>query len=144
MFLKDHGDATGRATDEAAGQADFEALWPSESRGDGSIKANNRETGAAQGRGSLKRKVSCKQCGYLFDTSVSLHDGGSMDGNGGGGTITKTSTTYTNSAGVSVSFDYGDQAFNPGGGCPLCFSRNGAASLSADIAGATGPVDVGF
>lgn len=103
------------------------SFWPTSTAGNGKYKKNNLKTGSAQGIGSLKRKVGCKQCGFVFDASKVAHDGGSLNGNGAGGIITTGTVTYPVGRDTTETDVYGDQVYNLNAGCPLCFSRNGVS-----------------
>lgn len=125
----------------------FEEIWPTESRGDGIIVANNFRTGAAQGKSSMIRKAHCRLCGFPNDLVAVDHSGGSIDGLGAGGGITtqvasaplamsavnyKGPTTHTENAGT--------QAFKKGSGCALCFSKN-STGMRVDALTFTNPWD---
>jgi hypothetical protein len=99
----------------------FSPLFPSATAGDGRVRPNNARPGNDQpdARPSAKRKVRCRQCGFLVDKAKNASDGGSMTGDGAGGII----TTASDGAGGN----YGDQAYRPGAGCPNCFSKNFSA-----------------
>lgn len=118
----------------------FTDVFPTETRGDGNIRPNNRKTGAGQGRGSFKRKVRCLQCGFPVDINRVDHSGGSLDGQGAGGAVSgKSTSSYvtTDDNGVNPGYSYlagdseehpGDQAYKKGAGCPMCYSKNSASS----------------
>jgi hypothetical protein len=109
-----------RAFGEVDGES-FPALFPSPTAGDGRLRGNNARTGKEQpdARPSAKRKVRCKECGFLADKAKNASDGGSMTGDGAGGIITASSDGAGGTA--------GDQAYRQGAGCPMCFSKNFAA-----------------
>ncbi len=113
--MKDYGDVFGPVPEKEVG-ADFENVFPTGTKGNGKVVANNKISGAGQGKGSPKRKVRCKMCGFLVDSSKNDSSGGSLDGNGAGGTITSISDGFGGQA--------GDQAYKKSSGCPLCFSKN--------------------
>src|SRR3990167_228574 len=122
----------------------FISLWPAENRGNGKIRENNINTGYAQGNGSLKRKVSCKQCGFIFDLNKVDHSGGSLDGNGAGGAVAGGTVTATSNWGDTVT-DYNlDKDFRKAGGCPLCFSKNGTTKSITKTLGQEPRFSVGF
>lgn len=98
--------------------------FPTATRGDGKLRQNNVKTGAAQGKGSSKLKVRCRQCGMLVNLNTVDHSGGSLDGSGAGGTITQVSDTGTMLNGNSYTDTHGEQALKKGAGCPHCFSKN--------------------
>lgn len=123
MPEKDYGLAMPSGNRDTTG---FEEVFPTETKGDGRVVENNLKTGGEQGRGSSKRKVKCKQCGFPFDVSKNDTSGGSSQGDGAGGVITSTTKTVTLENGDTFTEYYGDQAYKKGGGCPLCFSKNGA------------------
>lgn len=141
---EDHGDAFGPISEKDP--MGFTDMFPSETRGDGLMRKNNAETGAAQGRGGTKRKVRCQQCGFLVDINAVDHSGGSFDGNGAGGAVTTVTDSGTMLSGESVNAGHyynvgdsgydssapttektryqGSQAVKKGAGCPFCFSKN--------------------
>jgi len=189
MPEKDYGLAMPSGNRDTTG---FEEVFPTETKGDGRVVENNLKTGGEQGRGSSKRKVKCKQCGFPFDVSKNDTSGGSSQGDGAGGTVSITndytgkkivnktfvqtreeilddegvgtgkyhivlSVTHTDvdaeaeqaysdtyaawiATGKSIAdattaataaknkfLEYvPNQAYKKGGGCPLCFSKNGA------------------
>jgi len=104
-------------------------MFPSETAGNGRIRANSARTGAGQGKGSPRRMVRCAQCGFLVDMAKVDHSGGTMDGNGGYGPITKTveSTVYDpqeSGTAISANQGYGDHSVKKNAGCPHCGSKN--------------------
>jgi len=101
-----------------AGTEGFAPMFPTPTAGDGMLRPNNARPGKHQpdARPSQKRKVHCKNCGFLADLSRDSNDGGNLDPTGAGGDITKVADGRGNKA--------GEQAFNQGSGCPLCFSKN--------------------
>lgn len=102
----------------------FDPLWPSETKGNGNIVKNNKNTGAGQGIASFVLKAKCKQCGFPLDLNRNDTTGGSLDGNGAGGAISTSTYTATLSNGDTHTEQAGSQAYNQGAGCPLCFSKN--------------------
>lgn len=110
----------------------FEDIWPTETRGDGKLKKNNVNTGGAQGKGTLLRKLSCRLCGFIFDASAVDHSGGSIDGEGAGGAVATATVSFPVSAPPSINGvvttateNIGTQAYRKNAGCPLCFSKDG-------------------
>jgi hypothetical protein len=106
---------------------EFEDLWPSETKGDGRVVANNARTGAAQGKANFTRKAHCQMCGYPVDLNANDHSGGSPDGNGAGGVVTKSVASATLPNGTVHTEAVGSQAYNKGAGCPMCFSKNSSS-----------------
>ena len=115
------------------GGAGFDDIFPTETKGDGRIRSNNRNDGSAQGKASFKKKVPCRQCGFMLDYSRDDHSGGDLDGDGAGGGVTKTEETVTLTGGVTMTENVGDQDFRKGAGCPLCFSKNGVSAVEKDV-----------
>lgn len=105
-------------------QVDFQELWPTETRGDGSIVANNRRGGDAQGKGSLIRKAHCRLCGFPNNLIAVDHSGGSLDGNGGAYLISSGTVSYPVSGGGTATETYGNPGVRPNAGCALCGSKN--------------------
>lgn len=105
---------------------DGHKLYPSPTAGSGRLRPNSARTGRGQGRGSSKKMVHCRQCGFLVDTSRTSR-GGSYSGDGGLGAVAKTTTTGTTLAGASISDTYGEQVIASGSGCPHCGSKNFAS-----------------
>lgn len=109
----------------------FDDLWPTETRGDGKLVANNLRTGAAQGKSSMVRKAHCVLCGFPNDLVRIDHSGGSIDGLGAGGQVT-TSTVSAPVSSVGLhdlsngkhTENIGTQAYRNASGCALCFSKN--------------------
>lgn len=99
----------------------FAELWPSETAGDGRVRAPYLKREDGQGGARLRRRVGCRHCGFP-GADLDRHDssGGSLAGNGAGGSVTEQSNGD------------GDQAYNSGGGCPMCFSKNYAGSKRRD------------
>jgi len=98
----------------------FLPLFPSETRGDGRLVANNLRTGAGQGRGSNRRKVRCLQCGFLADLNRKTNDGGDPEGNDY--RIAKSAPSGTSPSGLTISDILGDSSNKRG--CGNCGSRN--------------------
>lgn len=134
MTEKDYGTPAQPVSDKDP--RGFNDVFPTETRGDGKIRENNVRTGAAQGKGSFKKKVRCQQCGFLVNLNTVDYSGGSLDGAGAGGNIAQTAdvgvmnngdTTdsgMTNDVGGANTHKVGTQAFKKGAGCPFCFSKN--------------------
>ena len=104
----------------------FNPIWPSDTRGNGRIAANNRISGGAQsGAKSTRLKVHCRQCGFLADLNRDDSSGGSLDGDGAIGSVTLTTPTIT-VAGVGFTYteNVRSRSFKRGAGCPLCGSKN--------------------
>jgi len=107
----------------------FWELHPGPNAGDGLVVANNRRTGAGQGRGSLKRKVRCKQCGFFVDLNRKDASGGNE--NGDDFTIAKSAPSGTTSRGDTISDVVGDS--DNKGGCGNCGSRNPSNAPPQDV-----------
>lgn len=89
-------------------------MFPSETAGDGRIRRQYLRDRDGQGNGLKLRRVACKNCGFPgCDLVRHDHSGGSLDGSGAGGAITQQGS------GADA-----NQAYNSGGGCPLCYSKN--------------------
>lgn len=101
----------------------FVPMFPTPTAGNGRVVASNRRNGAAQGRPSPNKRVSCGACGFA-GTDLTKHGntGGDYNGDGAGGTVTKTAAN-------SDGGPHGDQAYRRGAGCPLCFSPNYAVRM---------------
>ena len=92
----------------------YPSLFPTPTAGSGEVLAPYRKLTDGQGRSVSTIRVSCAQCGFPgADKSKHDHGGGTLDGSGGLGVITQQGTGAD-----------GDQAYNSGGGCPLCGSKN--------------------
>lgn len=108
----------------------FDDVFPSETRGDGKLVANNLRTGAAQGKSSMVRKAHCILCGFPNDLVRIDHSGGSIDGMGAGGAVVTATVSapvsgkFYNKAGVNHTENIGTQAYRNASGCALCFSKN--------------------
>ena len=126
MAYFENDDGAASKSKDAERASGFMPLFPTETRGDGRLKANNVPDDSKQGQVSSKRKASCANCGFLLDLNRDDVSGGSDDGNGAGGTITTTTQSITLPGGVSYTEYSPSQAFSKGSGCPLCFSRNGS------------------
>lgn len=143
FFKRDNGEAyKGKGGEDAA--PGFAPTYPTESKGDGRVRPNNIRTGAGQGAGTVKRKVRCKQCGFLMDLSKNDYSGGSLDGAGAGGAISKTTNTVTLTNGDTLTEYTGDQRAKKGAGCPMCFSKNGANVAPGELEAIRTPPVVGF
>jgi hypothetical protein len=133
--------------DNAPAQPYFEDLWPSETKGDGLVVANNVRDGSAQGKGSLVSKAHCRLCGFPNDLSRVDHSGGSLDGNGAGGAITTATASSYPTGGDTHTEAYGDQAYRNASGCALCFSKNSSpvrVQLTDGDAWGNKPRNLGF
>ena len=109
-------------------------MWPNESAGDGRVRSNNVNDGSGQGKGAFKKKVACRQCGFMLDYQRDDHSGGDENGSGAGGGVTKSEETVTLTGGTTMTENVGDQDFRKGAGCPLCFSKNGVSPTQSEIA----------
>ena len=96
--------------------ASFRPIFPSPTAGDGRMRPNNARPGKEQpdARPSPRRKVRCKNCGFLADLSRHSNDGGSLEGSGAGGIMTPHDSDST----------VLEQQYRVGAGCPLCHSKN--------------------
>lgn len=96
--------------------ADFKPWFPGPTHGDGRVRPNNARPGKDQpdARPSPRRKVRCRQCGFLADRSRHAADGGSLEGSGAFGAF----TTHDSDSKVQ------EQNYRAGAGCPLCGSKN--------------------
>lgn len=103
---------------------DFMDVWPSGTRGDGNVVKNNRKTGAAQGKGSLIQKASCRMCGFMNDLIAIDHSGGSLDGNGACYVISTGTSTWTTPNGTTASETWGNPGIRTNAGCANCGSKN--------------------
>ena len=93
----------------------MKSLWPSETAGSGRILKPYLKERDGQVLGLNLRRVSCAQCGFPgCDLVKHDHSGGSLSGDGAMGAVPPQETGA------------GDlnQAYNSGGGCPLCGSKN--------------------
>lgn len=97
---------------------EFTPMFPTSTAGHGGVVSSNRRNGSGQGRPSNNKRVACGICGFT-GTNLNHHNktGGDFEGNGAGGVVTKT-------AADSNGGPHGDQTYNVGAGCPLCFSSN--------------------
>lgn len=87
------------------------------------VAANNARPGVRQpdAQPSQRRKLHCKQCGFLCDKSRQVSSGGDLNGDGAfAGNV------------LSGSSDGGDLVgegtIQAGAGCPLCGSKNFASA----------------
>ena len=105
----------------------FPAMFPTPTKGDGLLRSNNLRNprNPSITISSPRRKVSCLQCGHPCDLSRQAPSGGSLDGNGAFAGVTVDSDT---SAGYS-----GEGNLQVGAGCPLCGSKNFAASRAGNL-----------
>lgn len=105
----------------------FPPMFPTPTRGNGLLRSNNLRNprNPSITESSPRRKVSCKICGFLCDLSRQAPSGGSLDGDGAFSGVTVASDT---SAGYS-----GEGNLQVGAGCPLCGSRNFAASRAGNL-----------
>ena len=87
-------------------------MFPSSTAGTGRIRANSARTGKGQGKGSAKRMVKCRFCGFLVDSAKVDHSGGTESGNSGYGAVTKYADGH------------GEQTVAKNAGCPFCGSKN--------------------
>jgi len=131
----------------------FIDMWPSETRGDGMVRKNNANTGGAQGKGTLLRKMACRLCGFIFDASAVDHSGGSIDGEGAGGAVATAVVSNPCSAPPSINGqtfthteNIGTQAYRRNAGCPLCFSKNGTRlrTIIDYVSPLNSPLNIGF
>ncbi len=104
----------------------FPATFPTSTAGSGRLRANNllAPRNPSLTIDSPRRKMSCKQCGFLCDLSRQAPSGGDLGGDGAfaGSTITSTSAGYS-----------GQGNLQAGSGCPLCGSKNFAASRAGHM-----------
>lgn len=104
----------------------FPAMFPTATAGSGQLRPNNRRApiNPSINLDSPRRKLSCSQCGFLCDLSRQAPSGGDMGGDGAfaGSTIESTSAGYSGQGRLAV-----------GAGCPLCGSKNFAASRAGHI-----------
>ena len=92
----------------------MDQMFPTETAGDGLVRPPYRRAHDGQGRAVSTRRVSCGICGFPgVDTNKHDSGGGSLAGDGAGGIITQQGS------GADA-----NQAYNTGGGCPLCMSKN--------------------
>lgn len=98
----------------------MQSIFPTETQGDGRIRRQYLKAFDGQGGGVKTRRVSCRICGFPGADLVQ-HDnsGGSLAGDGAGGAISLQSDGEGDQQGGD-----GNQTYNRGGGCPLCFSKN--------------------
>lgn len=103
----------------------FAPMFPTVTQGRGRVRSNSANTGRGQGRGTNKKMVDCKICGYWYDINRNDHAGGDLSGDGGNGDIALQSIAYILLNGDSHTDNFGAQTMNQGGGCPLCGTKNG-------------------
>ena len=98
----------------------MQTLFPTETAGSGEVLPQYRKLTDGQGNGLKLRRVSCRQCGFP-GCDLYKHDssGGSLDGNGAGGAV----SLQSNGSGAQQDGD-GNQTYNKGAGCPMCFTKN--------------------
>lgn len=101
-------------------------LFPSPTAGDGRIRANSKNDGSGQGKGSAKRFGKCKHCGFVNNFKAIAIGGGSESGKMGYGAVTKATGTGTLLNGSTFTEATGDQTVKKGAGCALCGSKNSA------------------
>lgn len=86
------------------------------------IRRQYIKTSDGQGGGVSLRRVSCKNCGFPgCDLFKHDHSGGSLAGDGAGGSISLQAVSASDTG--SQQEGDGNQAYNVGGGCPLCMSK---------------------
>lgn len=99
----------------------FPAMFPTSTRGSGLLRPNNRPAPANPSITDIspRRKVSCRQCGFLCDLSRQAPSGGDMGGDGAftGNVLSGSGSSLRGEGTLAV-----------GSGCPLCGSKNFAAS----------------
>jgi hypothetical protein len=104
----------------------FPAMFPSDTKGNGIVRANNARPGSRQpdANPSQRRKLSCRQCGFLCDLSRQAPSGGDLSGDGAfAGNVL---------SGASDDGDLvGEGQHQAGAGCPLCGSKNFASASRA-------------
>jgi hypothetical protein len=101
----------------------FPAMFPTPTKGNGLVRPNNLRSGKNQPDAlpSIRRKLHCKQCGFICDKSRQTPSGGDLSGDGAfaGNTL----------SGTSAGFDLqGEGQHQAGAGCPLCGSKNFASA----------------
>ena len=110
------------------GDSGFSPMFPSPTARDGRVRANSKRTGQGQGRGSSRKFLHCKQCGYVFDRNKTDVSGGTESGDGGLSGIEIDSETYTVGGSSHTDTFASVRRVDPGAGCPQCGSKNGAAN----------------
>lgn len=105
----------------------FSPLFPSSTGRDGRVRPNSAKTGNGQGRGSPRRMIHCKQCGYVFDRNKTDVSGGSENGDGGLEDVQTTSVSYTVGGETHTDVFANVRGVGEGSGCPQCGSKNGAS-----------------
>lgn len=105
----------------------FPPMFPTPTAGSGQLRANNRRPprNPSLNIDSPRRKVPCRQCGFLCDLSRQAPSGGDLGGDGAFAGVTVDADT---SAGYS-----GEGNLQTGAGCPLCGSKNFSASRAGHI-----------
>ena len=94
----------------------FTPMFPTPTRGDGMVRANNARPGGRQpgSPASQRRKLPCTNCGFLCDLSRQAPSGGDLTGDGG-------ITVSTTGSGASLA---PDSTVAAGAACPFCGSKN--------------------
>lgn len=104
----------------------FPAMFPTPTAGDGLLRSNNLRNprNPSITIESPRRKLSCRQCGFICDLSRQAPSGGDLGGDGAfaGAAITSTSAGYSGEGNLQV-----------GAGCPFCGSKNFSASRAGHI-----------
>lgn len=104
----------------------FPAVFPTATAGRGELRANNRlaPRNPSLTIDSPRRKMSCRQCGFLCDLSRQAPSGGDLGGDGAfaGSTIELTDAGYS-----------GEGNLQAGSGCPMCGTKNFAASRAGHL-----------
>lgn len=105
----------------------FHAMFPTPTKGSGLVRSNNLNNprNPSITVESPRRKLSCRQCGFLCDLSRQSPSGGDLGGDGAFSGVTVDDDT---SAGYS-----GEGNLQVGSGCPLCGSKNFAASRAGHL-----------
>ena len=105
----------------------FPAMFPTATAGSGLLRENNRRAplNPSITASSPRRKLSCKQCGHPCDLSRQAPSGGDLGGDGAFAGVTVDADT---SAGYS-----GEGNLQVGAGCPLCGTKNFAASRAGHL-----------
>ncbi len=102
-------------------------MFPTATAGSGLVRANNlfSPKNPSINVESPRRKMPCKQCGFLCDLSRQAPSGGDL---GGDGAFAGSTIDDDTSAGYS-----GEGNLQAGAGCPLCGSKNFSASRAGNI-----------
>lgn len=107
----------------------FSQTFPTSTARNGRVRRNSIKDGRGQGRGSSKKFVHCKQCGFVFDRNKTDRSGGVYSGEGGLSGVTLDSQTVVLLNGQTANpAQFGTQTVPPGGGCPNCGSKNSVAN----------------